>query len=189
MSLINGASWCNVFWQVGSSATLGTGSSFVGTVMALTSGTLNTGASVIGRMLARNGAVTLDDNTFTQPACTMASVTTTTAVPGGTNQGGGGGSGTGSKTTVPKGTNTKGTGPGSTLSNGLGGGGLASGVTPTGFPSTGLGGASRSTSPTLVALGGIAVVGALLAMAQAVRRRRLVVADPNLSTDASDGAA
>ena len=43
VSLVNGATWCNVFWQVGSSATLGTGTTFVGTVMALTSGTLNTG--------------------------------------------------------------------------------------------------------------------------------------------------
>jgi hypothetical protein len=53
----------NVFWQVGSSATLGTGSSFVGNILALTSITLTTGASLQGRTLARNGAVTLDTNT------------------------------------------------------------------------------------------------------------------------------
>jgi hypothetical protein len=60
--LIDGASSCGVFWQVGSSATLGTGTALAGTVIALTSITLNTSASVSGRLLARNGAVTLDDN-------------------------------------------------------------------------------------------------------------------------------
>jgi hypothetical protein len=58
--LINGASSCNVFWQVGSSATLGTGTAFRGSIVALTSITLNTAASVQGKTLARNGAVTLD---------------------------------------------------------------------------------------------------------------------------------
>jgi Ice-binding-like/PEP-CTERM motif len=53
----------NVFWQVGSSATLGTKTSFEGNILALTSITLNTGASIgCGSALARNGAVTLDDN-------------------------------------------------------------------------------------------------------------------------------
>ena len=57
----------NVFWQVGSSATLGVGSSFAGTIMALTSITVDTGASLQGRALARNGAVTLDSNVITDP--------------------------------------------------------------------------------------------------------------------------
>jgi hypothetical protein len=69
VKLVNGASPCNVFWQVGSSATLGTTTSFKGTILALTSITLNTGATVDGRMLARNGAVTLDSNTINNPAC------------------------------------------------------------------------------------------------------------------------
>ena len=60
--LINNASSCGVAWQVGSSATLGTGTSLLGNIVALTSITLNTGASVPGRLLARNGAVTLDDS-------------------------------------------------------------------------------------------------------------------------------
>jgi hypothetical protein len=60
--LINGASGCNVFWRIGSSATFGTGSSVVGNVLALTSITMTTGASISGRLLARNGAVTLDGN-------------------------------------------------------------------------------------------------------------------------------
>ena len=63
--LANGANACNVFWQVGSSATLGTSSSLVGTILALTSITLNTSASMNGRLLARNGAVTMDTNTAT----------------------------------------------------------------------------------------------------------------------------
>lgn len=68
--LVNGASPCNVYWQVGSSATLGTDTTFVGTVMALTSATLDTRASVQGRVLARNGSVTLDTNVITRPSCT-----------------------------------------------------------------------------------------------------------------------
>ncbi|MBI5070576.1 MAG: DUF3494 domain-containing protein [Deltaproteobacteria bacterium] len=67
--LTNGGQPCNVFWQVGSSATLGTGTSFIGHVIALTSITLTTGASVSGSVLARNGAVTLDSNTVGTSAC------------------------------------------------------------------------------------------------------------------------
>lgn len=63
--LVNGASSCGLFWQVGSSATLGTGTSLAGSIVALTSITLNTGSGVTGRLLARNGAVTLDDNHVT----------------------------------------------------------------------------------------------------------------------------
>ena len=61
---------CNVFWQVGSSATLGSGSTFEGTVLASDSVTAVTGAVVYGRLLASTGAVTLDDNTVTVPTCT-----------------------------------------------------------------------------------------------------------------------
>ena len=69
VQLINGANPCNVFWQVGSSATLGTTTKFVGNIFALTSISLTNGASVSGRVLARNGAVTLDNNTVTPPVC------------------------------------------------------------------------------------------------------------------------
>ena len=79
MTLINGAQECNVFWQVGSSATLGTGSVFAGNILALTSITVNTGVTVHGRALARNAAVTLDTDTFTKPTCALAPTTTTTA--------------------------------------------------------------------------------------------------------------
>ena len=63
--LINSASSCGVFWQVGSSATLGTATSLAGSIVALASITLNTGASVAGRTLAQNGAVTLDNSHVT----------------------------------------------------------------------------------------------------------------------------
>lgn len=62
VNLINGATAANVFWQVGSSATLGTNTAFVGNILALTSITLNAGVSLNGRALARNGAVTLSSN-------------------------------------------------------------------------------------------------------------------------------
>ena len=69
VAMVNGTNPCNVFWQVGSSATLGTGSTFIGTIMALTSVTVTTGTNVTGRALARNGSVTLDTNTFVSAAC------------------------------------------------------------------------------------------------------------------------
>jgi LPXTG-motif cell wall-anchored protein len=78
VAFINGANACNVFWQVGSSATLGTNSVFVGTVLALTSIAAETGASVTGRLLARNGAVTLDTNVINNGTCTTETPATTT---------------------------------------------------------------------------------------------------------------
>jgi hypothetical protein len=79
VSLINGANPCNVYWQLGSSATLGTNSVFVGTVLAQASVSATTGAMVDGRLIARNGAVTLDSNTVTAPNCAPPPTTTTTA--------------------------------------------------------------------------------------------------------------
>ena len=78
VQLINGASACNVFWQIGSSATLGTGTTFVGNILALTSITLQDSVQVNGRALARNGAVTMINDGFTGPDCTPAPTTTTT---------------------------------------------------------------------------------------------------------------
>lgn len=69
VTVINGGQSCNVFWQVGSSATLGTGTSFLGSILALSSITLNTGANVNGRILARNAAVSLDSNAVS--VCTL----------------------------------------------------------------------------------------------------------------------
>jgi hypothetical protein len=65
--LTGGAKAENVFWQVGSSATLGTNSQFTGSVLALTSITVNTGTSVDGRLLASNGTVTMGASTSIIP--------------------------------------------------------------------------------------------------------------------------
>jgi Ice-binding-like/Bacterial Ig-like domain len=65
--LAGGAQSKNIFWQVGSSATLGTNSIFKGNILALTSITITTGVNLEGRALAQNGAVTLDSNTITAP--------------------------------------------------------------------------------------------------------------------------
>jgi hypothetical protein len=67
--VIGGGSDCNVFWQVGSSATLGTTTAFKGNIVALTSISLTTGAKIRGRALARNGAVTMDTNDVSIAAC------------------------------------------------------------------------------------------------------------------------
>jgi hypothetical protein len=66
VTLINHANACNIFWQVGSSATLNTASSFNGNILAQQSISLGTGATVNGRVLARSGAVTLLSNIVTK---------------------------------------------------------------------------------------------------------------------------
>ena len=73
VNLINGANPCNVFWQVSSSATLGTRTAFQGTILAFTSISADMGATVEGRLLARNGAVTLDNNVINRPECAVVS--------------------------------------------------------------------------------------------------------------------
>jgi hypothetical protein len=87
VNLINGAQPCNVFWQVGSSATFGTTSVFVGNVMALTSISLNNGVALQGRALARNGSVTLINDTISAAHCAPGTIGS------GTGPGEGGGSG------------------------------------------------------------------------------------------------
>lgn len=78
VAFINGTQACNVFWQVGSSATLGTSTTFRGSILALTSITLNTTASIEnGRALARNGAVTMDNNVITRATCATPTPTAT----------------------------------------------------------------------------------------------------------------
>ena len=83
IKLINGARPCGVYWQVTSSATLGTGSHFVGHLMALQSIAAQTGATITGQLLARNGTVTLDTNTITNVQCpTVPSSTDTSGTAG-----------------------------------------------------------------------------------------------------------
>jgi hypothetical protein len=74
--LVNGASPCNVYWQVGSSATLDTTTAFQGNVMALSDISLNNGASVQGRVLARNGQISLINNVLDASLCAAGSSTT-----------------------------------------------------------------------------------------------------------------
>ncbi len=75
--LQSGAEACNVYWAVGSSATLGTNSQIAGTIIANVSITANTGAVVDGRLFALTGAVTLDANTIGATNCAPATTTTT----------------------------------------------------------------------------------------------------------------
>lgn len=80
--LINGASICNVFWQVGSSATLGSGSTFVGTILAKESVSVGNAAVIQGRLLASVSAVTLINDTITRPSgCVAGSGTVETTTP------------------------------------------------------------------------------------------------------------
>jgi hypothetical protein len=84
VSYTNGAQPCNVFWHVGSSATLDTATTFVGTIMALASISLNDGATIAGRALAQTGQVSMIHNQITAPTTCNASTTpgpTSTATP------------------------------------------------------------------------------------------------------------
>ena len=140
VSLINGAQACNVFWQVGSSATLGTGTHFVGTIMAADSITANTGATIHGRLLAQTAAVTLENNTITTSTCASSSS----------------GSGGGTETTTPEetaaiekattGAGTSSSGGGSTSSTGASVGTASGTTTATGavVSSTGVNATARA---------------------------------------------
>jgi hypothetical protein len=80
--ITGGASACNVFWEVGSSATIGTSAHFQGTVMASASVSAATGATIQGRLLAKTAAVTLQSNAITAPTgCAPGSAPTTTGAP------------------------------------------------------------------------------------------------------------
>jgi hypothetical protein len=80
VNLINGAQASNVYWVVGSSATLGTYSALQGNILAMASITVTTGVTLEGRALARTAAVTLDSDTITVPASVHAPVSTTTSL-------------------------------------------------------------------------------------------------------------
>ncbi|WUO17619.1 ice-binding family protein [Streptomyces sp. NBC_00289] len=165
VSLVNGASPCNVFWQVGSSATLGTNTSFVGTILANTSISATTGATINGRLLADaggtgDGAVTLDTNRIFLGPCAAGGTGGTTGglITGGVIAGTTtGGTTTGGTTTG--GTTTGGTTTGGTTTGGTTTGGVIGGV-PTGGGTGGalgglLGGALTTGGTTGGALGGL----------------------------------
>lgn len=78
---LNGiGSSCNVWWKVASSATLNTGTEFIGNILALTSISMKTGATLNGRVLAQTGAVTLEQNAITNAACYTSAVATVATV-------------------------------------------------------------------------------------------------------------
>jgi hypothetical protein len=83
VNLIGGAAASNVFWQVGTSATLGTYTRFSGTILAQASITVTSGAALNGRALARTGATTLADSAITTPAASGAGPSVTCAYPSG----------------------------------------------------------------------------------------------------------
>jgi hypothetical protein len=89
--MINGAQPCHLFWQIGSSATLGTDSAFAGNILALESIQLGSGVTVLGRLLARNASVTLINDTVTRADCAVSG--TGGGGGGGGEPGGGGGGG------------------------------------------------------------------------------------------------
>lgn len=91
ITLINGARFCRVFWVVPSSATLGTGTDFVGHIFALTDINVQTGATVEGQLLARNGQVVLDTNVITNDICDVARAINITKVASPTSLPAGGG--------------------------------------------------------------------------------------------------
>jgi hypothetical protein len=115
VALINGAQACNVFWQTGSSATLGTASVFTGSILAYTSISVNSDVTVAGSLLARNGAVTLIDDTITPSVCATTAAGTGT---GTTGTAGTGTTGTGTTGTGTTGTGTTGTGTGTGTATG-----------------------------------------------------------------------
>jgi hypothetical protein len=158
--LEDGAQACNVFWQVGSSATLGTGTSFAGTILALASVTADTGATVQGRLLAQTGAVTLDDNTITVPTCALATTTTTVAPT--------------TTTTLHKKPVTTTTKPSSGHPKGSPGSGTSTTIIPVGAPATGEGGTAGSGfSPAgLIGLIALAVSASAISIALRIRRRQ-----------------
>jgi len=84
VQFINGGQSCGAFWQVGSSATLGTATTFSGNILALASITANTNATSSGGLFARTGAVTLDTNVVSRVgSCGSGPQPTPTPLPGG----------------------------------------------------------------------------------------------------------
>ncbi|MGW7203043.1 ice-binding family protein [Streptomyces sp. NPDC054837] len=162
VSLVNGASPCNVFWQVGSSATLGTNTSFVGTILASESISATTAATINGRLLADaggtgNGAVTLDTNRIFLGPCATGGTTgglvsggvIAGATSGGTTEGTTGSTTVGAIGGVPTGGGTGGVLGGVLTSGGTTGGvlgGLVAGATSGGAVGGATGGQTGGTA-------------------------------------------
>lgn len=149
VSLLGSARSCNAFWKIGSSATLGTSSTFRGNVLALTAVVVQTGVTVLGRVMARNASVTLDNDVITPSTC---------AATNGSGGGSGGGSGSGS-------------GSGSGGGTGTTGSTAQVGQVPTGGVQTGGGATAGFQGLGMVMFGGALLVGSAGTF---VMRRRVV---------------
>jgi len=77
--LTRGAQACHVYWQIGNDTTIGTGVKFKGNILAGNDISANTGSTFQGRLLSNDGAITLNNNTFTNPACAAATTPTSSA--------------------------------------------------------------------------------------------------------------
>lgn len=152
---------CNVYWQVGSSATIGTDAVFVGTVLADTSISALTRASVVGRLLAGaitdSGAVTLDTNDITRPASCTAGRSSTTGATGGTTGTTPTTTGTGGTITPPT-TGTGGTGT-PIVAGAAAPGGSASATGGTGATGVTAGSAAAAPGARAAAPGALAATG------------------------------
>jgi hypothetical protein len=179
VELINGAGACAVFWQVASSATLGTTTDFQGTIMAMTSITMNTGATIGvggaghgGRALAMNGALTLDTNIITPPPPGCTSSATATPAPSSSP----GSSPAPGSSTAPGSSPAPGSsgGPGDSGTPGIPGFGSPTGISLfPGIPDTTIS-ASVGTPMNafaMLALAGVAVLAGVSVMFASARRR------------------
>jgi hypothetical protein len=139
INVIRGAQECNIYWRVGSSATLHAGAEFRGNILAQTAITLDANVTVHGRALAQTAAVTLISDTFLAPTCATVLATTTTAAPATTAPG--------SSTTSP-GSTVPAPGAGATTTTVAGGG-----TTPTTGPGTGNGATTTTLGLTVGIVG------------------------------------
>jgi len=162
---------CNVYWKVGTSATLGAGSFLVGTVMAQDAITLNAAATVEGRVLARDASVTMINNTITNTGCASTTETPTptdTTVPG-TGGSDGGVAGDGSTNGAD---GTDGTGAGSGDGSGTGSGTPVGSRTPGDGTTTAL---AFTGSDWRIAVGGVsAITLGVMCVALSTTRRRAI---------------
>lgn len=177
ITLLNDAQACNIFWQVGSSATIGTDTAFRGNILAYTSITADTDATFEGRLLASNGAVTLHSNVVTRPGCATklppgggTGTTPPTTGGGGTgtvppNTGGGTGAG-GTGTTLP--TTSPGAGDtGNSAGSGTNNAGNRSDASSDNLPDTG------GTSPFVLGLGLLLLLlGTIAIMVGRIKRHK-----------------
>lgn len=176
--LEDGAQPCNVFWQVGSAATIGTGTTFVGTILAYALVAMATGATSDGGLFSQTAAVTLDDNVVTTAACATPPAPTTPAAPTAT---------TTTTTTTATTTTTVPVSPVTTTTTPKGGvhpvskggtttttSGSSTTIVPVGAPATGEGGTAGSGfSPLgLIGLGAVATSAGAGSIALRLRRRR-----------------